>query len=407
MPAAPPIEVGAAGPAPPEAEVEPPRKRQRKRTTVVAKPRARPSNKKSLHQKFKIEDAPMQLEDHLAGMRTLYEQKDDEIKSLERQHAAERAENRAEVLAFKRMGKDAVTEIEILKRQNAFAAFDLVNAQQLHDENLARQQLLTTQLADKDRANAELQAKLDLVLDLVPPPRLITNCVNCGGAEVRGSVCDSNGAAQHEICNGCLADFAQMGAAAMMMKRFEGDAHLPCTHCPKDDRRDGVNITAALRNSVEPDTTSFLLALENFARVAGRREIYTNLAQENQSYETPLQRVMRTIREILGNTVRGCGHVYADFEGCLMLTCAFEDCANQFCGFCDQILLPGTDGHDHVRHCAANPYPGEVFLRMDLFKAFKKMQRGARLEEYFATLDPTFVDVNAAAISELVQDLIA
>lgn len=345
----------------------------------------------------------MQLEDHLAGMRTLYEQKDDEIKSLKRQHAVERAENRAEVLAFKRRDTDAVTEIEILKRQNALAAYDLVNAQRLHDENLARQQLLTTQLADKDRANAELQAKVDLL----PPPGLIANCVNCGRADVRGSVCDSNGAAQHEICNGCLADFAQMGAAAMMVTRFEGDAHLPCTHCLDADKRDGVNITAAFRNSIEPDTTGFLLALENFARVAGRRDIYTTLAQENQSYETPLQRVKRTIREILGNTVRGCGHVFADFDGCLVLTCAFADCANQFCGFCDQILLPGTDGHDHVRHCPANPNPGQVFLRMDLFQEFKKIQRGERLEAYFATLDPTFVDVNAAAISELVQDLIA
>ena len=381
MPAAPPVDVGAAaGPAPPEEEeppVEVPQRKRRKGKSVVCKPTKR---KKTMNN-----DPPpaSELEQHLAGIRALSDQHNAEMQMLKQKLDDERAANRAEVL-------------ELLKLRRALQVLMQKKENDLEDTRAQ----LATEVADKTRAIAELKAALDLV---PPPPQVIAICSNCGDGNLRGSVCAA--VPPHEICHECLADFALLEGAAMTMFRSAGDVHLPCTVCD-DDGRDGFNLTKALFDSIEPHKTTLLLALENFGRVTGRLGIFTEAAQESRTYESPLERVELVIRQILENRVRGCGHRYVDFNGCLMLTCAAPDCRNRFCGYCDEIIARNANGHAHVRACPENANNGSEFMPMQLFMIFKKTQRRQRLEAYLATLDATFVALHAATIAELVDYLI-
>ena len=417
MPAAAPIEVldsdsevynseaeDAAGPADPPPVRGGGGKRKRRNRVVAAPRKKKPAPKAPLEPAPKAPLEPAQtLEEHLAAIRALAAgDNDEQVRALKR----EREEERAEMQKLKRARVEERAELETLRTQRALLMDNLVNAHRRQEELRVMQLNLVDEVRDQVRQKTELQTALDLA-PKPPQKNMIRDaCSNCGDKDVLGLLCDTHAFDAHPICHDCLAQFASSDAAAMRMKRIGVDAYLPCASCTDDDRRNGINLGLALRDSVEPHTTSLLLAVENFARVDGRRAIHIESAQESRHFETPLQRVFDSIRAILENRVRGCGHLYADFEACMVVYCGAGDCSNVFCALCDMIILRNTDGHEHVRACAENPHPGNVFMNADEFKVFKKQQRRDRLDAFLATLDAVFITENAKEISQLVEHIL-
>jgi hypothetical protein len=80
------------------------------------------------------------------------------------------------------------------------------------------------------------------------------------------------------------------------------------------------------------------------------------------------------IGEFIANACPKCKQLFADFSGCLSLTCGawfksgsnYVGCGAQFCGYCGTIGDNELAVHDHLRtSCVWNPRPGNLYPQSD------------------------------------------
>jgi len=88
------------------------------------------------------------------------------------------------------------------------------------------------------------------------------------------------------------------------------------------------------------------------ARYQAEMEKFQKLSAEQRE----IQMAKLEIENLLNLKCPRCKAVFADFNGCMALTCNRAGCGSGFCAWC--LKDCGNDAHEHLRHCPEKP-PGQ------------------------------------------------
>ena len=204
----------------------------------------------------------------------------------------------------------------------------------------------------------------------------------------------------HWACPECLENYVRSQEHSLG-ESFSGHlGDLPCrglgTDCPGHLPRGRV--AGVLRGRAR---TLFLRGVEAGARTSERREQHAAihaLREENERLrdqtrrerEEEVARHINALAELQGDACPRCAVKFIDkVPGhCMALKCQNPHCQvlgvpTMFCGWCLADLGNSSDAaHAHVRRCARNPQPGQLFTEYAVFQRAMTARARDRTAEY-------------------------
>ena len=231
-----------------------------------------------------------------------------------------------------------------------------------------------------------------------------------GGADLRSLTClvcfddypalkgvecaNGEGADRHFVCEECFSGHVEAAVEAGSIELFTRKGGVTCVHpeCRAPPFSDG----ALAKALPEASFAKYTRAKEQVSEQRINRELEEGFAERLQRERERAGGAQREaikehiVDQILTLKCPRCRQAFADFSGCLALTCSRAGCGCGFCALCQEDC--GNDAHAHIgRGCPlaqqVGVKPNEFFLNDEgEWERASSKARGLKLQAYLETL---------------------
>ena len=208
------------------------------------------------------------------------------------------------------------------------------------------------------------------------------NGIFCGGEDA--SQADAR-RSRHFTCKMCVSHFL-----STRIESISDDCK--AVTCPIGSSCNRTTPLGVALSCASPDAGNALIRnVESLMQ----KEMQSELDRLKREHESKLSRMSedqrivhhrrKEIEELVLLRCPRCQQAFADFDGCLALTCANGRCRAGFCGLC--LKDCGADAHNHVKQCGLNPTRGEFFLPEGRWRAVVRTEVQKKLRRYWEDLE--------------------